>query len=255
MVADDAPVEPPTNHVIEFTVRGDWAHFRRIDTTTVKQSYRIIPPTTAMGLIAAMLGYDRDSYYETFATSNAAFAFVIESPVNPFQLAKLDLNTTDDDFESGRGKGALRNLIARETTLEDRQQRLYEYLKDPAYRIFMAVDDADIRTEFAKRLEEKNFVYTPCLGRSECLAHIEAWDEHQLSETTTETVDSTVPLGTAEATGDVSVERTARRLTKAEHSRRPTSFVSYAFSKTGDSVPVMAGTDAYTTGDHTLLFV
>lgn len=254
-MADDTPVEPPTDHVIEFTVKGKWAHFRRIDTTTVKQSYRVIPPTTLMGLIAAMLGYSRDSYYDTFSKSNAAFAIIVDAPVDPYQLAKLDLSTTGNDFVSGRNKGVLKNLIARDTTLDDRQQRLYEYLKDPAYRIVAAIDDEEIRTDLISRLSNNEFVYTPSLGRSECLAYVSDWREAQLSTTTAEAIDSTAPVDVAKATNEVSVERTPQRFTTEKHSRKPTSFISYSFSKSGGQVSVLEDTTVYSTGRDTVLFV
>lgn len=254
-MADDAPLAPPSSSAVSFTIEGKWAHFRRIDTTTVKQSYRVIPPTTAMGLIAAMLGYERDSYYQRFSKENAAFAISVERPVEPFQLAKLELSTTENDFESGRSKGVLRNLVARKTTAGDRQQRLYEYLRDPAYKIILAVDDDETHDDLVGRLENHDYVYTPSLGRTECVGYISDWQEHDIEETTADQVDSTAPLDVVRPTSEVSVERTAQRFSATEHSRQPTSFVSYGFSKTGDSIPVLSGTEAYSVGDDTVLFV
>jgi len=255
MADENEAVTPPRNRAVEFTIRGKWAHFGRIDTTTVKQSYRIIPPTTAMGLVAALLGYSRDSYYDVFSKSNAAFSIVVDAHIDPFQLAKLDLSTAEGDFESGRGKGILRNFISRESTLEGRQQRLYEYLRDPAYRIFVSLTDDEVHGDLVDRLAAKEFAYTPCLGRSECVAHIPEWEVHELESTTTESVDSTAPIFAVEATSSVSVERTPQRLTTAKHSRKPTSFVSYAYSKNGEQVSVLPGTEAPPTGDETLLVV
>lgn len=255
MADDDAPLAPPSTTAVSFTIEGKWGHFRRIDTTTVKQSYRVIPPTTAMGLVAAMLGYDRDSYYDTFATERAAFAISPASPIESFQLAKLELSTTGNDFESGRGKGVLRNLIARETTADDRQQRLYEYLRDPAYRIILALDDEETHGELVDRLANQDYVYTPSLGRTECVGHISDWGEHDIEASSADKVDSTAPLGVVKPTTEVSVERTAQRFRTKEHSRQPTSFVSYAFSKTGESVPVVSDTTTYSVGDDTVLFL
>lgn len=252
---DDDTVAPPSSTAVSFTIEGKWAHFRRIDTTTVKQSYRVMPPTTAMGLIAAMLGYDRDSYYNRFSKTNAAFAIVAERPIQPFQIAKLDLSTTEGDFESGRSKGVLRNLIAREATADDRQQRLYEYLRNPAYRIILAVGDDEIHDELLRRLSNRNYVYTPSLGRSECVGHISAWDEHSIEQITVDEVDSTAPLDIVQPSSEISVERTAQRFSATAHSRQATSFVSYGFSKAGDSIPVLSGTNAYSVGDDTVVFV
>ena len=46
---------------LSFTVEGPWAHFRRIDATTEKLTYRVMPRTTVAGLLAAVLGEPRDS--------------------------------------------------------------------------------------------------------------------------------------------------------------------------------------------------
>lgn len=255
MADDDAPLSPPSSTAVSFTIEGKWGHFRRIDTTTVKQSYRVIPPTTAMGLIAAILGYDRDSYYDRFATDSAAFAISAERPIEPFQLAKLELSTTENDFESGASKGVLRNLIARETTANDRQQRLYEYLRDPAYRITLAVDDEDTREELVTRLSNRDYVYTPSLGRTECVGYISDWGEYEIEASAADEVDSTAPLDVVKPTTEVSVERTVQRFKATEHSRQPTGFVSYAFSKSGGTVPVVSDTETYSVGDDTVLFL
>ena len=44
-----------SRETLTFTVTGPWGHFRRIDTTTEKLTYRVIPRTTVAGLIAAIL--------------------------------------------------------------------------------------------------------------------------------------------------------------------------------------------------------
>lgn len=57
----DRTVAP--NRCLSFTVRGPWGHFRRVEGNIVKQTYRIIPRTTVAGLIAGMLGIERDGYW------------------------------------------------------------------------------------------------------------------------------------------------------------------------------------------------
>jgi len=52
---------------LSFTIRGPWGHFRRIEGNIVKQTYRIIPRTTVAGLLAAVVGIERDGYYDLFA--------------------------------------------------------------------------------------------------------------------------------------------------------------------------------------------
>lgn len=52
--------------VLVFNIRGIYAHFRKIYTNSSSLSYNFPPPTTIAGMVAAMLGRQRDSYYEEF---------------------------------------------------------------------------------------------------------------------------------------------------------------------------------------------
>jgi len=47
-----------------FSVRGYMAHFRKVYSNSTSLSYYFPPRTTLMGLVAAAMGKDRDSYYE-----------------------------------------------------------------------------------------------------------------------------------------------------------------------------------------------
>jgi CRISPR-associated protein Cas5h len=59
---------------VSFTVRGEWAHFRRVEANRTKMTYRLPPRTTVAGMVAAISGYDRDSYYDLFGSEESAIA-------------------------------------------------------------------------------------------------------------------------------------------------------------------------------------
>ena len=48
---------------VVFDIEGNFAHFRKIYTNSSSLSYTVPPRTTIQGIIAAILGYERDSYY------------------------------------------------------------------------------------------------------------------------------------------------------------------------------------------------
>lgn len=52
--------------IISFDLCGKFAHFRKFYSTSSALSYSIPPKTTLQGLVAAILGLERDSYYELF---------------------------------------------------------------------------------------------------------------------------------------------------------------------------------------------
>ena len=56
--------------ILAFNIRGKFAHFRKFYSNSSALSYFIPPRTTIIGLIAGMLGLERDSYYEDFSLDN-----------------------------------------------------------------------------------------------------------------------------------------------------------------------------------------
>lgn len=56
--------------IIIFELWGKFAHFRKFYTNSSSLSYSVPPRTTIEGIIAAILGYERDSYYEKFNPDN-----------------------------------------------------------------------------------------------------------------------------------------------------------------------------------------
>ncbi len=67
--------------LIIFDLVGYFAHFRRFYSTTSSLSYAFPPRTTISGIIAAILGMERDSYYEIFSTKRARIAVRLMTPV------------------------------------------------------------------------------------------------------------------------------------------------------------------------------
>jgi len=57
------------NGLLIFDIKGPMAHFRKYYTNSSSLSYAFPPRTAAAGMIAAILGYERDSYYDIFERS------------------------------------------------------------------------------------------------------------------------------------------------------------------------------------------
>jgi len=67
--------------VISFYLRGKMAHFRKFYSNSSALSYFIPPRTTICGIIAGLLGFERDGYYEDFSLDNCKIALASCSPV------------------------------------------------------------------------------------------------------------------------------------------------------------------------------
>jgi CRISPR-associated protein Cas5h len=240
-------IEVEDKECVSFTVSGDWAHFRRIDTTNDKQTYRVIPRTTVSGLIAAMLGLPRDSYYDIFSKDNSAISVEILSEIRTMQVPMLTLPTSESDITTAENVSG-KTLIKSE---EERKRRSFEYICEPEYRVHVILKDEDVRKQLKDRVGVDDGtpqpVYTPALGKTECLAEI---NDATVTEVDTareaDEIDSVVPESKIHPKQSISysLERAPGYMTADEKGRRTTDFISYAYPTDGESIEV-SGVEAY----------
>ncbi|MBM7854572.1 CRISPR-associated protein Cas5h [Desulfohalotomaculum tongense] len=76
--------------IISFHLRGKMAHFRRYYSNSSALSYSIPPRTTLVGIIAGLLGWERDSYYDKFSLDLCRIAVASRCPVKKC-MQKLNL--------------------------------------------------------------------------------------------------------------------------------------------------------------------
>lgn len=67
--------------VISFHLKGKMAHFRKFYSNSSALSYFIPPRTTICGIIAGLLGRNKDEYYEEFSIKNCNIAVASCSPI------------------------------------------------------------------------------------------------------------------------------------------------------------------------------
>ena len=150
-----------------FEVRGDWAHFRKIYTTSSPLSYSIPPRTTIAGLIAAVIGLDKHVYYDHFTKDKAYIAVGIVKPIKKFRIGLNLINT----------KTA--KMFAQ---IRERTQVKQELVKEPHYRIYFFHKDLELYQKLRSCLGKNQSYYTPYLGLSEYIAHIEYIGEFSIKE-------------------------------------------------------------------------
>lgn len=67
--------------VISFHIKGKMAHFRKFYSNSSALTYFVPPRTTITGIIAGLLGLERDSYYEDFSLKNCNIAVSSCQPI------------------------------------------------------------------------------------------------------------------------------------------------------------------------------
>lgn len=274
---DDSQVDPfdphreePAIHPDEcvvFSVRGDWGHFKRVDGNLVKETYRIPPRTTVAGLVAAILGIDRDGYYDLFARGRSSVAVepttelrTINVPVNAMSTAN-----SSEGLQKVNSRGGGPTVVFTDPSY-NRQQHNYEVLVDPAYRVYLWLEDEDRLDELDERLASGRSHYTPTLGLSEYLASVEwvgRFDVTPVEDDGPVEVDSAVPDGPSRTA--VSPDATYRmerspgymslRTGTSGFTRRQTDeFVDYTYTLDASPVRVTDTSDAVEVGDSTVIF-
>lgn len=67
--------------ILSFKVSGKFAHFRKYYANNTAFSFSIPPRTSLMGMVAAVMGLPRDSYYEMLSSDNIRFGIRVLSPL------------------------------------------------------------------------------------------------------------------------------------------------------------------------------
>jgi CRISPR-associated protein Cas5h len=241
---------------ISFTAAGPWAHFRRVDATTEKLTYRVMPRTTVAGLIAAILGEPRDSYYDVFAPEASAIAISPQCALETQSIPMLTLPTTSNDIKTAKGVSG-KTVVDPAVIAEERKRRTFEYVVDAAYRIDVMLDDEAMFERLWEYLDAGQSVYTPSLGKSECLADIRDVTRSVVTEGgDAESIESIVPEQHVVPVPGASLrmERTPAYMTADDGGRRTTGFLSYGYAPADEALSA-PGAPVATVEDRTVCFV
>jgi CRISPR-associated protein Cas5h len=155
--------------VLVFDIWSDFAHFRRFETTTSPLTYPFPTGTAIAGLLAAIVGLPRDSYYTLFSRDNIEYSVKILNPIRriviPETIIKTDIGFYLWDIKDEQ---------------ERRAPTPYEFVKDPKYRIYVRFKNSVLKELYEKLkqlLKNHQTVYTPYLGITEMIANFEFVDD------------------------------------------------------------------------------
>ncbi len=264
-MAPEIDADGVPDHCLSFTVKSTWGHFKRVGRSVTKQTYRIPPRTTTAGMVAAIVGAERNSYYDVFQADNAAMAITPLSDLRTVNIPTVGLGTDPkQDITTNVGNYYSDYNLTYQNTTNDRQLHAYEVLADPAYRVDLAVTDGDFYSTLKTHLEEGTSVYPPSLGKSEYLATIEDVEVEQPTRVATEgtvDVDSVVPGSLADVIPQsgvtYSVERSPAVMERAGGGRKTTRFDDYVYTQQAENaVRIRSDADPtpVTVGSRTVVF-
>ncbi|OPJ62163.1 type I-B CRISPR-associated protein Cas5b [Clostridium oryzae] len=148
-------------NVLVFDIRGKFAHFRKYYTNSSSLTYSIPPRTTICGIIATVLGYERDSYYETFSSDNCKIA------IKKCGATRKMLHTVNYMF----AKNSKEVVDPKKHT-----QIPFEILtgdRGVIYRIYFSHQNENIMQELERRLKEKKYYFAPYMGAASFNCSIE----------------------------------------------------------------------------------
>ena len=76
--------------ILSFHLRGKMAHFRKYYSNSSALSYWVPPRTTIIGILAGLLGMERNTYYEHFSLAECQIALALCSPLKK-TMQKMNL--------------------------------------------------------------------------------------------------------------------------------------------------------------------
>ncbi|WP_418627339.1 CRISPR-associated protein Cas5 [Anaerosinus sp.] len=94
---------------ISFCLNGKMAHFRKYYSNSTALSHLVPPVATIKGIIAGLLGYERDSYYEEFSDKRCKVALCVKSPLKKITQTMNLLKVESLNHLNGAGLNRTQN--------------------------------------------------------------------------------------------------------------------------------------------------
>jgi len=167
-------VELHLDKLLIFDIQGPVAHFRKFYTNSSSLSYAFPPRTTITGLIAGILGRQKDSYYDEFGSERCKVAISVRTSSRKIMQTVNYVRT--------KALGEL-NLSAGHTQIPLEIVLPSQNFQKLRYRVYFYHHGKTL-LELEEVLELGKFVYPPYLGLSEFIAEvkfIDSIEENQIS--------------------------------------------------------------------------
>lgn len=227
---------------LSIRLSSDWGHFKQVGRTATKQTYRIIPRTTVAGLLSAIVGAPRDSYYGVFSDDGAAIAITPLTDLRTINVPTIALGTDPKQSVTKMAGSRRSKALTYQDSRQGQQIHVYETLVDPEYRVDVALEDEAFYDNLQGMLERGESHYPPSMGLSEYLADVELLDANsqpvrEKSDSPVD-VDSAAPASIADTIPQpgvqYSTERSPAVMESISGGRRTTRFDDYVYAPSAE---------------------
>lgn len=158
--------------LLSFQISGQFAHFRKFYTNASSLSYLIPPRTAIIGMLASVLRYKRDSYYEVFCPEKFRISAAV-TPGTQIKKKMQSLNYLHPDYFQflRRGTGKAKGMHA-----QCKLELLIPESKTINYTIYVGVvagDSKKLLDDLEARIRQRDFGYGVYLGQRQFRADID----------------------------------------------------------------------------------
>jgi len=161
--------------ILAFDIKGKFAHFRKYYSNSTALSYFIPPRTTIAGIIAAILGMERDSYYEKFSMKNCKIGVKVNNKIKKANHCINYLKVeSKSDLNGSKGRTQIPFEVVMPENLREKGDKANEgYV---SYRVYYSGEKANM-DELREKLEKGE--YNPItLGTASFNAFIENYKHY-----------------------------------------------------------------------------
>lgn len=145
-----------------FDIKGEYGHFKKPYSPMSPVTFPFPPPPAVMGILGAIMGISKNEYHEKLGWDKLKIGVRLLAPIQIFRSAINLLNTKDGTDKYLRPRANTNTHI----------QVNYEFLKSPAFRIYLAEMTSENYDLLKGLLKDKKTTYTPALGLAQCLAEL-----------------------------------------------------------------------------------
>lgn len=149
--------------IVVFRYRAKYGHFLRAEASVSALTYPVPPRTALLGMIGAVLGLDKDTPQTELKDSQIA----VGGPIPRRHWHRVKLRKDPPAPLSMKVKKGAKGTSAPEKATLIKQEWLFE----PDYEVTVSLPGEHHR-EFADRLRERRWHYSPCMGLSEMIADL-----------------------------------------------------------------------------------
>lgn len=147
-----------------------YGHFLRAEANTSALTYPVPPRTAVLGLLAAILGLEKDSLAEVLDDVKVALTLPEGLPQRFTHKVKLRKDPPAAlPWTIKKSQKADKGTAPEKVTLN-----LQEWLWQPNFYIHIALtEQIDLFDELVERIQNRRWHFCPCMGLSELLAEVE----------------------------------------------------------------------------------